>query len=253
MTCISIHSAMTCSISLLMLAPLENKTGTIVSNGITWARILIERHSEHYRIYRLTWFHANIMHTGNQQQKQMVWKESVMSGIIDWNTVHDASTKANRIMDCTRLTGLYICERWNHWTHGWWFRSGTAHWQGMGNRRIVHAFRERRLWHYPSPGSWGRQACNQNHWTKTTLMTLIPMHWRLPVQCTTDERLKTLESLLEHKRSHSSVIPIWFPISQESYEFYDNFKTWEPVKAKNRLRNSFKNKESSTIQKICPR
>lgn len=31
-----------------------------------------------------------------------------MSGIIDWNTVHDASTKANRIMDCTRRTGLYM-------------------------------------------------------------------------------------------------------------------------------------------------
>ena len=36
-------------------------------------------------------FHANIMHTGNQQQR-IVWKEFIISGIIDRNTVYDANT-----------------------------------------------------------------------------------------------------------------------------------------------------------------
>ena len=112
-----IHLLFPCRLSLYPISPCPRestrlrKTGTIWKQNWhhchckQWNHMRVDSHwtftpsPRAYTVLRMftarrwLWFHANIMHTCNQQQKRMVRKEFIISGIIDWNTGIDANTR----------------------------------------------------------------------------------------------------------------------------------------------------------------
>lgn len=98
--------------------------------------------------------------------KRMVWNEFIISGIIDWNTGIDANTSELN-------NGLYAPD-----IYIWAMKPlNTRLMIPTGNRSLArHGIPAHCSCRLRTPtmtlsvaGSWGRQACIRNHWTKTNL------------------------------------------------------------------------------------